>query len=227
MPRRFVVLTVGSLLALVGCWEGITRSVSATLLSTHGKVSFLEGSAEFRPLEGRSTFAAGAVLRTESDGQLDLVLIPGALAKISSDSELKIAELQLTKDGNETGDAMRGRHARVELLRGSMVVLFEGFARFKVDTHEVGITVLPSCLFRVDVDGPKTRLTVVRGKLYAAPKGGDGSALNAGDTREWSSEPGKSPTASASTKTTNPAEILETSRELQELASARRDRLPF
>jgi len=37
---------------------------------------------------------------------------------------------QLRKDGNETGDAMRERIARIELRRGGMIVLFEGFAQF-------------------------------------------------------------------------------------------------
>jgi len=54
-----------------------------------------------------------------------------------------------------TGDAIRDRRARMELRRGVMVVLFEGFARFNIETDQATINVLPSCLFRIDVDEPE------------------------------------------------------------------------
>src|SRR5260370_41607491 len=139
-------------------------------------------SSNFRPLDSRANLSAGTTLRTSADAQLNLVLVPGALAQISADSELKIEELNLTKDGNETGDAIRDRRARMELRRGAMVVLFEGFAHFNIETDQATINVLPSCLFRIDVDETRTRLTVVRGKLYATAKNGEGAAVDAGAT---------------------------------------------
>src|SRR5207245_7257031 len=91
-------------------------------------------------------------LTTPTDGAINLALIPGALTQISGDSELKIEELELTKDGNETGDAIRERIARVGFRRGGMIVLFDGFARFTIQTPQATITVLPGCLIRLDVD---------------------------------------------------------------------------
>ena len=228
MPRIFVVLALGSALSLGGCWEGITRSISASVLSARGEVVVLEnGSTNFRPLDSRANLSAGTTLRTSADAQLNLVLIPGALAQISAGSELKIEELRLTKDGNETGDAIRDRRARMELRRGAMVVLFEGFARFNIETDQATINVLPSCLFRIDVDETRTRLTVVRGKLYATAKNGEGAAVDAGATREWPSGPGKSSPVEESQSSTNTTGILQAARELQDLAAVRRDRLPF
>jgi len=108
------VLLFGGL--LTGCWEGISRQVLATVLSLHGEVVYLsKGSSNFRPANSQAKLSAGAVLKTSSGARANLVLIPGALAQVSGDSELKINELKLRKDGNETGDAMRERIARITL----------------------------------------------------------------------------------------------------------------
>ena len=166
-------------------------------------------------------------LKTSSDARASLILIPGALAQISGDSELKIDELKLTKDGNETGDAMRERIARIELRRGGMIVLFEGVARFTIGTPEATITVLPSCLLRLDVDESRTRAICVRGKFYATPKNGKPVAIEAGYFREWPSERGAVFAAEDRRGQTDTTTTLEAARDLQELAAAQRDRLPF
>ena len=85
---------------------------------------------------------------------------------------------------------MRERIARIELRRGGMIVLFEGVARFTIGTPEATITVLPSCLLRLDVDESRTRAICVRGKFYATPKNGKPVAIEAGYFREWPSERG-------------------------------------
>src|SRR5947207_7198586 len=136
MPRGFVVFAVASALAQVGCWEGITRSVSATVLSTRGEVVCRsKESTNFRPVRPEVKLNAGSILKTSSGSRANLVLIPGALAQVSGDSELKIDELKLRKDGNETGDAMRERIAHIELRRGGIAVLFEGVSRFTIETQ--------------------------------------------------------------------------------------------
>jgi hypothetical protein len=228
MPRGFVVFAIASALAQAGCWEGVTRSVSATVLSTRGEVASLsKGSTNFGPVDSRTKLNAGSILRTSRDGQLNLMLFPGAVAQVSSDSELKIDELKLRKDGNETGDAMRERIARIELRRGGMVVLFEGFARFTIETRDTTIHVLPSCLLRLDVDENGTRATCVRGKFYATPQNGQIVAVDAGYFREWPSERGAVLAAEDRRGQTDATATLETARELQELAVAQRDRMPF
>lgn len=220
------VLLLGGL--LTGCWEGISRQVLATVLSLHGEVVYLsKGSTNFRPVNSQAKLSAGAVLKTSSGAQIDLVLIPGALGQVSGDSELKIDELSLTKDGNETGDAMRERIARIELRRGGMVVLFEGVAHFTIQTREATIRVLPSCLLRLDVDESEVRATCVRGKFYATPQNGQIVAVDAGYFREWPSERGAVSAAEDRRGQTDTTATLEAARELQELAAAQRDRLPF
>lgn len=228
MPRIFVVLTLAFAFSLVGCWEGITRSIFATVLSARGEVSVLEkGSTNFRRLEFGTNLSAETVFKTSADAQLNLELVPGALAQISGDSELKIEELELTKDGNETGDAIRERIARIELRHGGVVVLFEGFARFTIKTPEATISVLPSCLLRLDVDEGEVRATCVRGKFYATPKNGQAAAVDAGYFHKWPSERGPESAAEDRRGQTDTTATLEAARELQELAAAQRDRLPF
>src|SRR6266851_9349331 len=89
---------------LSGCWEGMSRQVVATILSRRGQIvySSKEGGG-FEPVSPETKLGAGSTLRTSTDGEINIALIPGALAQISDNSELKIEELELTKDGNETG----------------------------------------------------------------------------------------------------------------------------
>jgi hypothetical protein len=228
MPRGFVLFAVASAFALCGCWEGTSRQVFPTVLSLHGEVVYLStGSTNFRSVDSRAKLNVGSVLRTSRDAQLNLILIPGALAQVSGDSELKIDELKLIKDGNETGDAMRERIARIDLRRGGIVVLFEGVARFTIEARDATIRVLPSCLLRLDVDESGTRATCVRGKFYATPKNGQIVAVDAGYFREWPSERGAVLAAEDRRGQTDTTSMLEAARELQELAAAQRDRLPF
>ena len=228
MPRIFVVLTLAFAFSLVGCWEGITRSIFATVLSARGEVSVLEkGSTNFRRIESGANLTAGTVLKTSADTELNLELVPGALAQTLGDSELKIEDLKLTKDGNETGDAMRERIARIALRRGGMIVLFEGFARFTIETDQATITVLPSCLFKLDVNDSRTRLTCVRGKLYVNPKSGQMVPVDGGYFREWPSDQGNAPATKDQQAQVDTAATLQAARELQELEAARRDHLPF
>ena len=228
MSRVSVAFALISALALGGCWEGISREVVANVLSLHGEVAYLsKGSTEFHPLSAPAKLAAGAILKTATGARANLVLIPGALAQISGDSELKIEELRLRKDGNETGDAMRERVARVELRRGGLVVRFEGVARFTIVTREATLSVLPSCLLRLDVDEKGIRATCFRGKFYATPANGQVVAVDSGYFREWPSHAGAVATAEDERGQRDATATLETARELQELAAAQRDRLPF
>jgi hypothetical protein len=213
---------------LSGCWQGSSRQVLATVLSLHGEVVYLsKGSTNFRAVTPEAKLSAGSILRTSSEARIDIVLIPGVLAQISGDSELKIEELKLTKDGNETGDAIRERIARVELRRGGMIIMFDGVARSTIETRAATIRLLPSCLLRLDADESGTRAMCVRGKFYATPQNGQIVAVDAGYFREWPSERAAVFAAEDRRGQTDTTATLEAARELQELAAAQRDRLPF
>jgi hypothetical protein len=213
---------------LSGCWEGTSRQVVATILSLRGQIvySSKEG-AGFEPISSETRLGGDSTLRTSTDSEINIALIPGALAQISGNAELKIDELKLTKDGNETGDAIRERIARVEFRRGGMVVLFDGFARFTIQTPQATITVLPGCLIRLDVDVRRTRLTCVRGKIYGAREPAHIRAVDAGYVCEWPSDHGAVPAAGDAQGQIDATATLQVARELSDLEAARRDHLPF
>jgi hypothetical protein len=213
---------------LSGCWAGMSRQVIATILSRRGQIVYSSrDGGSFEPVNPETKLGAGSTLKTSTDGAMNIALIPGALTQISGNSELKIEELKLTKDGDETGDAIRERTARVELRRGGMVVLFDGFARFTIQTPQATITVLPGCLIRLDVDASRTRLTCVRGRIYAAREPGPIRAVDAGYLCEWPSDHGPLPAAGDAQGQIDATATLQVARELSDLEAARRDHLPF
>src|SRR5438552_3003277 len=179
--------------SLSGCWQGITREVLATVLSVRGEAVWaMEGRNDLRPITSRTKFGAGSVVRTFQDAQIDVTLLPSALARISSNSELKIEKLRLSKDGNETEDGMRSRVVSVQLNRGKISALFqrrdESEMRFTIGTRQATISADDNCLFQVREEETKTRVTCVRGKVYVSQGDRQMSVLDAGYLQEWPSE---------------------------------------
>jgi len=127
-PMRFPALISFFLLCCglaSGCRDGITRQVAARVLSMHGPVVFgIEEQTDFRPVTPESRIHDGDIVRTLDRALLNVALIPAALAQMSSNSEIKVEELRISKDGNQTGDGMRGRSARIRLSGGKVTVLF-------------------------------------------------------------------------------------------------------
>src|SRR6266403_188881 len=126
---RFV--SVSSVLALCfcllgyGCAKGITRAAAATVFFVRGSVVF--GNAErndFQPVTSKSKIHGGDVVRTSDGASINLALIPGAFVQLSGNSEIKIEDLRLTKDGNETAGGVLDRRAQIRLNRGRIVSLF-------------------------------------------------------------------------------------------------------
>src|SRR6266487_3342566 len=153
-----------------GCWQGVTREVVAIVLSVRGETGYgIEGQSEFYPITSQTNPGAGRILRTFDGAQVDLALLPGALVRLSGNSEIKIEELSLTKDGNETGEGIGKRVVRMQLNRGKIIALFqqsdESGARFAIGAGQVTISGDQKCLFQIQVEDTKTRLTCVRGNV--------------------------------------------------------------
>ena len=113
-----------------GCSGGVTRRTAAAVLSVKGDVVF--GMAEqnnFQPVTPESRIPDGSIVRTSDGALLDLGLIAAALAQMSSNSEITIEELKISKDGNQTGGSMRSRSARIRLSRGKIIVNSAGATR--------------------------------------------------------------------------------------------------
>src|SRR5262249_37969890 len=127
-----------------GCLKGITRATAATVFFVRGNVVF--GNAErndFRLVTSRSKIHAGDTARTTDAASVNLSLMPDAFVQLSGNSEIKIEDLRLTKDGNETAGGVLDRRASIRLIRGRIVSLFSHSDRsaseFVVTTGQVAL----------------------------------------------------------------------------------------
>jgi hypothetical protein len=155
-----------------GCSKGITRATAATVFYVKDNVVF--GSAErnnFEPVTPKSQIHTGDTVRTSDGGSINLALTPGVFVRLSGNSEIKIENLVLTKDGNETAGGVLDRRASIRLNRGRIVSLFSHSDRsaseFIVTTGQVTLRPDTDCLFSVWTDGTTSRVTCGRGEVNA------------------------------------------------------------
>ena len=233
---RFPALTF--LLALCfglanGCSEGVTRRTAAIVLSVKGDVVFrMPEENNFQLVTRDSRIQDGSIVRTADGALLDLGLIAGVLAQMSSNSEIKIEELKISKDGNQTRGGILSRSARIRLSRGKITVLFRGrdqsTPQFTVSTPTVTITPDSDCLFRVRDDEAATRLTCVQGKVHAAYGSQPPVTIRAGYFQQW---PSTRPEPVAATENAaaqiDITDSLEIENNLRELGAGWRNRRPF
>jgi hypothetical protein len=173
-----------------GCSKGITRATAATLFFLKGNVVF--GNAErndLQPVTSKSKIHAGDTVRTSDGASINLALIPGAFVQVSGNSEIKIEDLRLTKDGNETAGGMLGRRAWIGLERGRIVSLFsqsdKNASEFRVTTGQVTLRPDSDCLFSVWTDGTTTRATCGRGEVSASADAQPPMKIAAGYFAQW------------------------------------------
>lgn len=172
------------------CSKGITRSTVATVFFVRGNVVF--GNAEqndFQPVTSKSKIHAGDTVRTADGASINLALIPGAFVQLSGNSEIKIEDLRLTKDGNETAGGMLHRRAWIRLNRGRIVSLF---SQSDKNASEVGITTGQAtlrpdsdCLFSVWTDGTRSRIACGRGEVNASAGAEPPVKIAAGYFSQW------------------------------------------
>jgi len=177
-------------LAANGCSKGITRATAATVFFVKGDVVF--GSTErnqFQQVTPKSKIRGGDTVRTSEGAAINLALVPGTFVQLSGNSEIKIDELKLTKDGNETAGGMVDRSARIRLNRGRISVLFSrsntSGSHLSVATSQATLTPDSDCLFSVWTDGATTRATCGRGDVSTSADGQAPVKIAAGYFHQW------------------------------------------
>src|SRR6516165_5086154 len=173
-----------------GCSKGITRATAATVFFVKGNVVF--GNAErnnFQPVTSKSKIHAGDTVRTSDGASLNLALMPGAFVQLSGNSEIKIQDLRLTKDGNETAGGVLDRLASIRLNRGRIVSLFSrgdtGASQFNVTTSQVTLSPDSDCLFSLWTNGKTTRVTCGRGEVTASADTQPPEKIAVGNFYQW------------------------------------------
>jgi len=173
-----------------GCSKEITRSTVPVVFFVKGNVVF--GNAErndFQPVTPKSKIHAGDVVRTSDGASINLGLIPGAFIQLPANSEIKIENLTLTKDGNDTAERMLDRRAWIRLNRGRIVSLFKQSDRtaseFGIATRQVTLRAESDCLFSVWTNGTTSRATSVRGEVSASADSQPPLKIAAGYFGQW------------------------------------------
>jgi len=173
-----------------GCSKGITRSTVAIVFSVRGNVVF--GNAErndFQPVIFKSRIRAGDIVRTSGGALINLALIPGAFVQLSGNSEIKIENLTLTKDGNDTAERMLDRRACIRLNRGRIVCSFrqskKTASEFGITTGQMTLRPDSDCLFSVWTDGTTSRTTCGRGEVSASADAQPPLKIAAGYFSQW------------------------------------------
>ena len=173
-----------------GCSKGITRSTVTVVFFVRGNVVF--GNAErndFQPVTPKSKIHAGDVVRTSDGASINLALIPGAFIQLSGNSEIKIEDLRVTKDGNDTAERMLDRRGWIRLNRGRIVSLFKQSdktaSEFGVTTGQITLSPNSDCLFSVWTDGTTSRVTCARGQVSASADAQPPLKIAAGYFSQW------------------------------------------
>jgi FecR protein len=173
-----------------GCSKGITRSTVTVVFFVKGNVVF--GTAEqndFQPVTPKSKIHAGDVVRTSDGASINLGLVPGAFIQLSGNSEIKIEDLRVTKDGNDTAERMLDRRAWIRLNRGRIVGLFKQSdktaSEFGITTGQITFRPDSDCLFSVWTDGTSTRATCARGQVSTSADAQPPLKIAAGYSSQW------------------------------------------
>lgn len=184
------VLTLCFCLLEDGCSKGITRATAATVFFVTGNVVF--GNAErndFQPVTSKSKIHAGDRVRTSDGASANLALMPGVFVQLCGNSEIRIEDLRLTKDGNETAGGVLDRRASIRLDHGRIVSLFSHGDRsasdFRVATRQVTLRPDSDCLFSIWTDGATSRVTCGRGELSAPADAQPAMKIVAGYFSQW------------------------------------------
>ena len=173
-----------------GCSKGITRSTVAVVFSVRGNVVF--GNAErndFQPVTPKSRIQAGDVVRTSEGASINLALTAGAFVQLAANSEIKIENLRLTKDGNDTAERVLDRRAWIRLNRGRIVCSFsqsdKTASEFGITTGQVTLKPDSDCLFSIWTDGTTSRATCERGEVNGSVDAQPPLKIAAGYFSQW------------------------------------------
>lgn len=182
-----IVLLLG--LSLSACSRNDRESVLGSVFQVQGTaVASQRTEADHsRPLSAGSQFAAGDEIRVLAESSAALCLTPGIYLRCFGPSRLQIEDLRISKDGDETGDAMKSRLATIRLGEGRIHAFLPsaGSARteLKINTETTGTIVAnPDSLFSVVLGRESIRVLCIRGELNWSKAAGP---IVAGFYCEW------------------------------------------
>ena len=143
------------------------------------------------PLLPGAHAGGGAIIQTSAASRAALEILPNILVQLDHDTRIEIVRIEVTKDGNETGNDMRARHAAVRLSAGRAFVSHvwgEASSGFTVVTPHGELVTNSNSLYCLESDEHKTRVTCVTGTVRFQPSDGSAAmAIRGGFLAEWPS----------------------------------------
>lgn len=218
--------------AVCGCWQDTTHDVSATVLFVDGQPTLDRGSQK-HPLSLTNDIhpGRGDIIETPEASRAGIALLPNLLGQLEHGARMEIIRLAVTKDGNETGNDMRGRFAQVRLGAGRLIVSHlwgEALARFGVVTPQGEATTPSNALFIVESGPAKTRIICASGWVEFQPAGAvEATRIPPGFIGQWpSAAPNITQAEADPTAQEDLHQAIETEQILRKLSAQRHNTLP-
>jgi hypothetical protein len=217
--------------AISGCWEGSTRGILATVLSCDGQATIKRAGGEVVPLTSDTRLGSGDIAQTSGSSRAQLSLLPNLLVQLDREARLEIVRLAITKDGNETGDAIRARVASIRLIKGRLIVSHvwgEAIARLVLATPHGELVLSSNALFSVETGAGQTRVTCVSGSLsFRSSQASSATKISPGFLAETSGTAVTvTPAETDASAQETLVEALEVEQELRAAARQKRNVLP-
>lgn len=160
------------LLALIlsACSRNDGEPVLGSVFQVEGTAVAGQPTEGSRPLSAGVQFAAGEEIRVPAESSAALCLTPGIYLRCFGPSRLQIEKLRVSKDGDETGDAMKSRLAIIRLGEGRIHAFLpragSAPSELKINTEAAGtISASPGSLFSVLLNRESIRVLCIRGEL--------------------------------------------------------------
>ena len=218
---------------LLGCGPLKDQPVLGSVFQIEGS-STISGRAESsknRPLSRKDRFAVGDQIRIGGKSTAVLCLTPGIYLRCFEQTHIRIEELSISKDGDETGNAMNWRRAAVRFEDGRIHIFLApagpSRATIRIDFRRGMLTAKAGSLFSITFNGDSMRVLCVLGELnWSEPPSGS-TTIGAGDF--WDRPPdarGGSDPKSAADDATAQEEImalLDSARAIAELENTARN----
>jgi hypothetical protein len=166
---RFAALF--STFILVSCGPPKDHPVLGSIfqIEGNGTISGKSDSTKSRTLSRNDNLTAGDEIRLQANSVAVLCLTPGIYLRCFGESHIRIDALTISKDGDETGNAMHMRRATIRLEAGRFHVFLPdaGGSRgdLRIDSPRGTFAAKAGTLFSLSVAADSARVLCARGEI--------------------------------------------------------------
>jgi hypothetical protein len=181
---------------LVGCGPPSDQPVLGSVFQIEGSgtITGKAGPSKSRPLSRDERFAPGDEIRLQRESVAVLCLTPGIYLRCLGETHLRIEELSVSKDGDETGNAMNTRRAAIRLEQGRVHVFLPpagpSRACLRINSRRGTLTTKAGSLISIALTADSMRVLCARGELAWDEPPSASTTIGAGYFSDWRSKGG-------------------------------------